>query len=62
MPVLLTKGQLDAGRDERHRRQRATHVALAGLVRFELEKGKSQSQVARDLGVSRQTVGKIARA
>ena len=62
MPVLLTKDQLDAGREERHRQQRAKHEVLAGLVRWQLDRGKSQAQVARILGVSRQTVGKIARA
>ena len=61
MPVLLTEKQLDAGRKLRHEQQRAQHEAIAGLVRFELERGISKSQIARNLGISRQTVHKIIR-
>lgn len=57
----LTEDQLDAGRSKRHVQQRKQHEALIRSVRVELERGLNQSQIARELEVSRYTVSKIVR-
>jgi len=56
---VLTEDQLKHGRSKRHELQRRQWQARRELLQYELSKGKSKAQVAREWGISRQMVWKI---